>query len=199
MIKCQGMFKITERQYKIIMKQAQDNYPQETGGVLGGHEETITGVLPIANKIMKDRTQTFGITNEDIERAYQFLTKYRLDYLGLYHTHPRGVPIPSEQDLSHNQKYLFIIGLADRYNPELYAWRVEGRDVYQEDIKIISDAGVTVVDIATGKPKLSQNLSREDMNNMVSTINNWIAGQAPEYQKFPPTTKWDPSSFSTFA
>ncbi len=193
------MFKITERQYNIIMKQAQDNYPQESGGILGGQGDTITGLLPIANKITRDRTQTFGITSDDIERAFQFLAKYQLEYLGLYHTHPRGVPIPSAQDLSHQQKYLFIIGLADRYNPELYAWRVEGRDVYQEDIKIISDAGVTVIDIGTGKPKLSQNLSREEMNTMVSTINNWIGGRAPEYLKFGPTTKWDPSSFSTFA
>ena len=44
------MFIITERQYSIIMKQAQACYPQETGGFLGGRENTILGILPIPNK-----------------------------------------------------------------------------------------------------------------------------------------------------
>ena len=98
------MFKITEHQYNIIMKQAQDCYPQETGGILGGRDDTILGVLPIANKIVQDRTAVFGITAEDIERAYHFLVKHKLEYLGVYHTHPKGIPIPSAQDLAHTEK-----------------------------------------------------------------------------------------------
>jgi proteasome lid subunit RPN8/RPN11 len=192
------VFKITERQYQLIMQQAQASYPNETGGILGGHADTILGVLPIVNKFFPDPKKTFGISTEDIERAYHFLTKHRLEYLGVYHTHPRGIASPSEQDLAHRQKYLFIIGLADRFNPELYAWRVEGNHIYQEDIKIISDLGVTVVDVRTGQPKLSQNLSRADMNKLVITINDWITGKAPEYPKIQPG-HWDPSSFSTFA
>ncbi|MEE8637508.1 MAG: M67 family metallopeptidase, partial [Candidatus Margulisiibacteriota bacterium] len=138
------MFIITERQYKIIMHQAQACYPQESGGFLGGRENTILGVLPIPNKCLYDRTEVFALTDDDIDLAYKFLIKHKLEYLGIYHSHPKGVPYPSEQDLAHHQKYLFIVGLKDRYNPELYAWRVEGKKVYAEDIKIISDIGVTV-------------------------------------------------------
>jgi proteasome lid subunit RPN8/RPN11 len=193
-----AMFTITRRQYDIIMQQAQTCYPQETGGILGGQENTILGVLPIANKVMQDRTEIFGITAEDIERAYHFLVKHRLEFLGLYHSHPRGTPFPSAQDLSHNQKHLFIVGLQDRYNPELYAWRVENGKVYAEGIRIISDIGVTVVDIATGKPQLSQNVPRQEMDRLAQMIDDLIRGVEPQYHKYNPIG-WDASTFSTFA
>jgi len=193
-----AMFRITERQYNIIMQQTQAAYPQETGGILGGRENTILGVLPIANKVLKDRTEVFGITSEDIERAFQFLVKHKLEFLGVYHTHPRGTPFPSEQDLAHNQKYLFIIGLRDRYNPELYAWKVEDGKVRQDNIKIISDIGITVVDIATGKPKLSENVKPEELDRLAQMIDGLIEGKEPQYAKMKPI-KWDASSFSTLA
>ncbi|NQT30322.1 MAG: M67 family metallopeptidase [Candidatus Saganbacteria bacterium] len=192
------MFIITERQYNIIMHQAQACYPQESGGILGGRDNTILGVLPIANKHLYDRTETFALSDDDIDTGYKFLDKHKLEYLGVYHSHPKGNPYPSDKDLSHHQKYLFIVGLRDRYNPELYAWRVEGQNVYAENIKIISDIGITVVDILTGKPKLSENLDEKSMDRLASMIDDWIAGKSPEYPKYEPS-KWDASSFSTFA
>ncbi|MFH1541463.1 MAG: M67 family metallopeptidase [bacterium] len=192
------MFIITERQYKIILKQAVACYPQESGGILGGKDNTILGVLPIPNKFLYDRTETFAISDEDLETADNFLKKHKLEYLGVYHSHPKGSPTPSAQDLSHNQKYLFIVGLADPRNPELYAWRVENGKVYSENIRVISDIGVTVIDIQTGKPMISQNISREEMIKLAITIDAWIAGKDPEYEKMGPV-KWDASSFSTLA
>ena len=192
------MFQITEHQYKLIMQQAQSCYPQETGGILGGRDDMILGVLPIANKVTNDRNSVFGISAEDIERAYHFLVKHNLEYLGVYHTHPGGVPIPSKQDLSHNQKYLFIIGLQDRRNPDLYAWRVEGEKIYPENIKIVSDLGVTAIDIHTGKPKARQNGPNIEADRLAQIVDDMIAGKEPEYKKSGPQN-WDASSFSTFA
>lgn len=192
------MFVITERQYNIIMQQAQACFPQETGGVLGGRENTILGVLPIPNKYLYDRTEVFAVSDKDIDTAYRFLTKHNLEYLGVYHTHPKGIPYPSEQDLAHYQKYLFIIGLQDRYNPEFYAWRIESGKVYAEDIKIMSDIGVTVIDIRTGKPKLSENVTRQELDRLAEMIDEMIAGKVPTYPKLGPV-HWDASTFSTFA
>jgi hypothetical protein len=87
------MFKITERQYHIILKQAQDSYPYEAGGILGGREDTILGVLPIANKAYDKGTVTFGLTSDDLERAYQFLVKHKLNTWGSTTLTPRGSPI----------------------------------------------------------------------------------------------------------
>src|SRR3989339_1063891 len=192
------MFIITERQYNIIMQQAQACYPQETGGILGGRDNTILGVLPIPNKHLYDRTETFALTPEDIETAYHFLVKHNLEYLGVYHTHPRGTPYPSAQDLSHNQKYLFIIGLQDRYNPEFFAWRAEQGKIYSENIKIMSDYGATVIDIHTGQPKLSQSASQQQLDRLADMIDEIITGHQPQYPQLD-ATHWDSSSFSTFA
>lgn len=192
------MFKITERQYHIIMKQAQACYPQETGGFLGGCENTILGVLPIPNKSLQNQTEVFALTSDDLDLAFRFLVKHKLEFLGIYHSHPRGIPVPSAQDLSHRQKYLFIVGLNDRYNPELYAWRVEDGKVYSEDIKIISDAGATVIDIRTGKPQLSEAAPPQYLDRLAQMINDMIAGKMPIYPKLDPT-RWDASTFSTFA
>lgn len=192
------MFIITERQYNIIMQQAQACYPQETGGVLGGRDNTILGVLPIPNKHLYNRTEMFALSHDDIETAHNFLAKHQLEYLGIYHTHPQGTPYPSEQDLSHQQKYLFIIGLQNRYNPELYAWKVEGGRVWAENIKIMSDLGITVIDIRTGKPRLSENAPRQELDRLAEMIDAMIAGKRPDYLKLGPV-HWDASTFSTFA
>ena len=179
-------------------KQAQDKYPHETGGFLGGHDNKILGVLPVVNKQVKDQATKFSLNDEDVERAYHFLVKHKLEFLGVYHTHPKGAAVPSAQDLSHNQKYLFIISLKDRYNPEFYAWRVENNKACQEDIKVISDAGTTVIDIITTSPKLSDNVKKEEMDSLAQQIDAWIAGQKPEYKK-QKALEWDPSTFNTTA
>jgi proteasome lid subunit RPN8/RPN11 len=192
------MFIITERQYNIIMQQAQACYPQESGGFLGGRGNTILGVLPIPNKHLYDRTETFALADTDIDTAYRFLIKHKLEYLGVYHSHPRGIPYPSEQDLAHHQKYLFIVGLQDRYNPDLYAWRVENGKVVQEDIKVVSDYGVTVIDIKTGQPKLSEGSNHNQLDRLAEMIDQMVDGKSPVYPKLDPT-KWDAGSFSTLA
>ncbi|MCX5725793.1 MAG: M67 family metallopeptidase [Candidatus Saganbacteria bacterium] len=191
------MFKITERQYEIILRQAEGCYPQETGGILGGKDDTVLGVLPIFNKEISAPDVSYGITGEDMARAFAFLRKYDLEYFGIYHTHPKGIPFPSEQDLAHNQKYLFIIGLKDRYNPELQAYRIEKNRIIQEQIKIVNDSGFTVIDIHTGKPQLSENVSHEEMDKLARMINDHIHGIEIIYPKMQPV--WDASSFSTMA
>ena len=191
------MFKITERQYEIIMRQAQGCYPEETGGVLGGREDTILGVLPIFNKDISKPYVSYGITGEDIVRALAFLKKHNLEYFGIYHTHPKGIAFPSKQDLMHHQRYLFIIGLKDRYNPELQAYRIEEEKIIPETIKVVNDSGFTVVDIVTGKPKLSESISHEEMEKLAKMIDDHIHGREILYPKMQPT--WDASTFSTMA
>lgn len=190
------MFKITRHQYDLIMHHVQSCYPQEAGGILGGKDGLILGVLPIPNKFLYDRTEVFAITADDIDRAYAFLAKYNLDYLGVYHSHPKGIPYPSEEDLKHNQLYHFIIGLLDRYNPEFAAYEIVKGKPIRVPIQVISDKGFTVLDLHPGKSKLSQ-AAPEELVKLADMINKMILGIDIEYPKMPPT--WDASTFSTEA
>jgi len=191
------MFTITKRQYDLIMNQAQACYPQEAGGILGGKENVILGVLPLFNQFLYDRTVTFGITEDDIERGYRFLEKNGLEYYGIYHSHPKGVPFPSKEDLSHGQRFHFIIGLSNRYNPELYAWEVvNGREIVQVPIRIVDEKMVEQMFLSSDKHHLSDVAPANEMSNLSNMINDMIQGNI-QYVKEPP--KWDTSSFSTKA
>jgi proteasome lid subunit RPN8/RPN11 len=190
------MFKISERQYYMIMKQVQGCYPQETGGVLGGRDDTILAVLPVWNKETNDPNQKYGITGEDIERGQLFLKKHGLEYYGIYHSHPKGYPYPSEQDLSIPQKHLFIVGLRDRFNPELTAFTIIDNQVVQEQIQVLNDAGFSVIDVYTGKPQLAANTTEVEMARLNTMINDYLQHRL-SYPVDPPV--WDASSFSTKA
>jgi proteasome lid subunit RPN8/RPN11 len=189
------MFTITKRQYDLIMNQAQACFPQEAGGILGGREDVILGVLPVFNQYLYDRTQTFGMTADDLDRGFRFLAKYNLEYYGIYHSHPKGIPYPSKEDLSHNQRYLFIIGLADRYDPELYAWEVDKGEITQVPVKIVDERLVEQMYLSPEKPSLAES-APDEMKKLAGMIRDIIKGEIV-YPKEPP--KWDSSSFSTTA
>ena len=196
------MFIITQHQYDIIMRQAQENYPYETGGILCGSEDGIVkGLMPLYNQADGDQRKEFGLTGEDIRRGHEFAKKHGLLYFGVYHTHPKGIAYPSDADLSHNQKYLFIISLRDRYNPEFAAYRVlPGRKVIREEIQVINNSGVTVLDILTGRPKLSDNVSAVEMTKLHQLIDAIIEERA-NYPRLSPKNKFEAirSSFNTEA
>jgi len=189
------MFIITNRQYDLIMHQAQACYPQEAGGILGGREDVILGVLPVFNQFLYDRTKTFGMTADDIDRGYRFLAKHNLDYYGIYHSHPKGIPYPSREDLSHNQRYHFIVSLADRYNPVFAAWEVEKGEIIQVPIQIVDENLVEQMYLSPEMPSLSES-APDEMTKLSRMIGDIISGKI-EYKKESP--KWDSSSFSTTA
>ncbi len=191
------MFKITRHQYDLIMHHVQSCYPQEAGGILGGREDLILGVLPIPNQFLYDRTEVFALTRDDIDRGFAFLRQHDLEYLGIYHSHPTGAPYPSEEDLKHNQKYLFIISLADRYNPEFAAFEIINGKPEQVPVQVISDKGFAVLDLHPERSKLSQAAPPEELVKLADMINQMILGKDVEYPKMPP--KWDASTFSTEA
>jgi [CysO sulfur-carrier protein]-S-L-cysteine hydrolase len=190
------MFTITKRQYDMIMQQAQACFPEESGGVLGGRENVILGVLPVFNQHLYDRTKTFGMTADDIDRAYRFFEKNKMQFYGIYHSHPKGIPYPSKEDLSHGQRYLFIIGLADRYNPDLYAYEIVKGNVVPLPITIIEENMVDQLFLSADKHKFSDAAKPNDMTQLTNMINDMILGRL-EYPK--ETPKWDSSSFSTTA
>jgi len=192
------MFVITQRQYEIIMTHLQENYPFEAGGILAGMGNNIKGVMPIVNQSTGDARKLFGVTSDDLARGHQFAKKHSLQFMGFYHSHPQGDAYPSDQDLNNNQKYLFIISLRDRYNPEFMAYEIINKTPIPIPIQIVDNRGVTVVDIETGKPKLSDNVVQEEMDKLSRLIDD-IIDQKVKYPKMKPSNKYDSASFNTLA
>jgi len=168
------MFVISERHVDMVIKQAFDNYPYETGGAFIGEGTTIKGVLPLFNLADGDQKKQFGITSDDLIRAHDFAKKHGLSFLGFYHTHPKGVAYPSDADLSHNQKHLFIISLRNQGAPDFRAFTISsGRHIVEDEIIVMSNDNIQVVDIQTGKvaAKINKFLAeQEKLNKLVSDI-----------------------------
>jgi proteasome lid subunit RPN8/RPN11 len=145
-------FSITERHYNIIIEQANVNYPKECGGFIGGVGMDIKAIQPVFNQHLYDKTGTFAITSEDVIRAHNFFAKHNLDYMGVYHTHPKASAMPSQQDLSHIQKYMFIISLMHKGKPDFAAYVVDGRNYERRPLNIITGP-VDVVNLTDPKNK----------------------------------------------
>ncbi len=191
------LFQITQRHYEIIIKQAMDNYPQESGGALGGKEDLIQAVFPISNQYLYARTDTFQITKDDILRAHAFFQKHGLEYYGVYHSHPKGVPYPSKTDLDTGERYHFIIGLKDRNKPILNAFECQSYNVTQILIHVVSMKGFDIVDIhAKSKPALvHQGMVQEEIG--LHDMLNQIRRENPRYPKL--KSQKPGSEFSTMA
>ena len=185
-------FKITRRHYDILIKQAQTNYPQECGGFLGGQDNVIKAILPTFNQHLYNKTDTYGITGEDIERAHQFFQKHDLEYIGIYHTHPKAPAIPSKEDLSHFQKHLFIISLLDIENPDFAVYEVDGL-AYERVPLMISDSPIDVINIQ-GKP--GEGLKdgeigdiHQENERLNSMVNRYLSGDSIQYPSLPKKNK----------
>ncbi len=140
-------FRISRRQYDIIVKQAVTNYPEESGGFLGGTELLIQAIMPVFNQHGEDKTGSYSVFSEDIIRAHDFFKKHNLTYYGIYHTHPDAPPTPSKQDIRVGQKYHFIVGLLDKNKPDFCAFEIINAESYQVPLIIVEDRHFSVIDI----------------------------------------------------
>lgn len=198
-------FKITQRHYDIILKQAFANYPEECGGFVGGKDFLISAIFPVFNQHLYNKTDTFSLTTDDIIRAHQFFEKHKLDYYGIYHTHPKGIAEPSKQDLKHLQKYLFIISLRDQNNPDFAAFEVVGQ---QQAVRVpltITTQQIDVVDIHNhGRTKQSLNVNEigghnEEKEKLEMRMSEMVQGKVKYTKMKPKDDKQDSSGFSTLA
>ncbi len=191
------MFKITRKHYEIIINQARANYPRESGGFLGGKDGLVQAILPVYNKYIYAQHDTFALSSDDLLRAHEFFKKHDLDYYGFYHTHPKGAPYPSGQDVRSGQRFHFIIGMQDVNNPVLNAFAIKGDKVSQVLIELVENDAFQSVDIYTGKPKNKTDIIQAEEDKLQYMIER-IKRNKPKYKKRKPRSG-ENSSFSTAA
>jgi proteasome lid subunit RPN8/RPN11 len=190
------IFVITQRHYEMIVQLAVKNYPEESGGFLGGQENMIKAVFPVFNQQLYDRHKSFGITSDDILRAHRFFQKHGLEYYGVYHTHPQGEPTPSFQDLKTRQKYHFIVSLNDINNPQFAAYSVFGLTFRRVPIKVIDNKGITVLDLQQNQSQVPAGPMESEWLRLSELIRKMKKG-IYTYPIMGPVIEKD-SDFSTF-
>tara|TARA_A100001015_G_scaffold321681_1_gene454020 strand:- start:2357 stop:2956 length:600 start_codon:yes stop_codon:yes gene_type:complete len=172
-------FSITQRHYDIIIKQVKENFPYESGGFVGGKDGLISAIYPVFNQDISNKTDVFSIYTEDIERAHLFFNRHGLEYFGTYHSHPKGEAIPSDQDLKHIQKYLFIISLRNFDTPDFAAYQVTGfRKADRVPLTVVSDQDFSVKDIHGENKKTPDGFhipKTEPEYNNLTMLNNQVS------------------------
>lgn len=116
---------LTPAQAESIGRYALDARPQETCGIIAGMGERAMQIVPIANSAPEPE-QHFRLDDQAFAKAMFELERNGLSLIGIYHSHPKGDPIPSQEDIRQSNypaTAYVIVGLRDG-EPRLAAWEI---------------------------------------------------------------------------
>jgi [CysO sulfur-carrier protein]-S-L-cysteine hydrolase len=122
-----------------IADHAKDDYPNEVCGLLAGIGQQISNAIPINN--ITDTPQThYQISPSEQIKALKQIDADDLEWLGVYHSHPKSLPIPSPTDIadSTDSNLIHIIVSLKDSKPKLKAWQIHETTVIP--INLIFDA-----------------------------------------------------------
>lgn len=123
--------RLTEDHARALVAHAQQAYPAEACGLIGGVGDMATQIIPIPN-VSSDPQRQFRLDERVFIETVYYLQQQSAEIIGIYHSHPHGDPLPSSTDLQEaaypDIAYL-IIGLSGTH-PRLGAWSLrQGRAV----------------------------------------------------------------------
>jgi proteasome lid subunit RPN8/RPN11 len=128
---------LTLAQAQAIAQHAQDSYPLEACGVIGGVEGCVPHVIPIPN-IATNPHRHFRFDEAAFLKAMFGFEKSGQTLLGIYHSHPHSDPIPSPVDIeqaAYSGTAYLIVGLRGG-EPALAAWQIRGDAVTRIELYI---------------------------------------------------------------
>lgn len=98
---------IIQRHYDLIVKHALESYPYEGGGFIGGRDDVILGIFPVPNFEKWYHKDKIAFMWDEITKTQVETVCYRfnLQMIGLYHSHPNGIALPSTQDFLAHKEY----------------------------------------------------------------------------------------------
>jgi proteasome lid subunit RPN8/RPN11 len=82
---------------KNILEHVSINIPEESCGLLAGHDNKVTIEIPITNQLHSPIK--YFMDPMELLKALETIETLNLDLLGIFHSHPKGPPIPSETDI----------------------------------------------------------------------------------------------------
>ena len=104
--------------YGQLLEHARRQPHRECCGILAGHQGLITRAFPAKN-VASDPVWNYEIAPNELVRLMQQLRQRRLDFLGIYHSHPHWLDTnePSSKDiaLAHLSEAIHFIVTPRRY------------------------------------------------------------------------------------
>ncbi|MCY4064617.1 MAG: M67 family metallopeptidase [Chloroflexi bacterium] len=128
-----------------IADHARGQLPNEVCGLLAGRDAHILAAHPLRN--VADSPQSrFQIDPREQLQALKAIDGAQLDWIGVYHSHPRSAPIPSQSDIEQcaDSGLLQLIVSLERLKPQLKLWRVDRDSVFP--LELVYETDNTPVD-----------------------------------------------------
>lgn len=117
-----------------ILGFTKDAYPEECCGLLVGENEQVHRIIPSDNMTQGDKTKTFEI---DPQVRFDLIrTTGERSLLGFYHSHPNGLPTPSEIDKSMVNEPDLIWVIATLDNIKAFRFIEEKQDFEEISIQV---------------------------------------------------------------
>lgn len=123
--------------YMDMICHAQEEWPLEACGILAGKDHRVERIFRMENEEKSE--ERFSISAEAQIRVLQELDRDELLMIGIYHSHPRTDPYPSERDRVYSfypDVFHVIVSLKRREKPDVKVFLVEGDEVKSVDLII---------------------------------------------------------------
>ena len=132
------MLVIEESPLNEMYRDALQSFPDECCGFLFGKETAelrrITNILVVNNSKEGDKRRRFEIAPKDYMNAERFAEKNNLQFLGIYHSHPKHPAIPSEHDRVAAQPYFsYVIISVDEVINDIRSWQLNDDLKFEEE------------------------------------------------------------------
>ncbi|NVK19124.1 MAG: M67 family metallopeptidase [Methylocystaceae bacterium] len=104
---------LSKAHYDDILNHARAAFPEECCGLIVGHTDCVERLLPSNNISKGDKTKTFEI---DPAVRFQLIRETgERSMMGFYHSHPNGVPFPSDTDkaMVYEPELIWVIATLD--------------------------------------------------------------------------------------
>lgn len=72
---------------------------------------------------------SFAIDEAEKERAVREMNEQNEAFIGLYHSHPNGLPVPSQDDIDHAPDVFYFIISVGGAAEGIRCYRIRGRQV----------------------------------------------------------------------
>lgn len=92
------MYQVRKSIITEMERSADQAFPNECCGLLGGNSNLFTDYYPLTNRAEKPASQFFAAP-EDIFQAMRQMRKVGQKQLGIYHSHPTSQAFPSSKDV----------------------------------------------------------------------------------------------------
>jgi proteasome lid subunit RPN8/RPN11 len=127
--------------YGQLLEHARRQPHRECCGILAGQDGLITRAFPAKN-VAADPVRNYEIAPKEIVRLMAELRKRRLEFLGIYHSHPnwRDTNEPSAKDIAlayYSEAIYFIVTPRPYATTPIRAFSIRGGRAMELEIRVL--------------------------------------------------------------